>query len=345
MQLRIVHQTHYEYTPAVVLAQHLAYLQPMPGNGQRVLQHSLSISPEPAHRSVEHDSFGNQRCFFSLQAAHHALTLAADSLVETAEPRKLPKSVPWETVRDLLQYRVGASYEASSAYTFASPYVPRDAALADYGRSVLEPGMDWLEGARALMTHIHTDMTYEGGSTAVNTPVLTALAQRKGVCQDFAHLMIGCLRSLGLPARYVSGYLLTHPPEGQPRLIGADASHAWVQVACVCLAADQGGGPSASGEHHDDDSTREPACCDQHEIQWMDFDPTNNRCGWGRPGEEYVTLAVGRDFGDVSPLRGVIHGGGSHQLTVKVTVAPPEELRGTPLEQSQPQPSNEQPAG
>jgi transglutaminase-like putative cysteine protease len=187
--------------------------------------------------------------------------------------------------------------------------------LADFARPVFEPGEPLLACAQALMARIHTEMTYQGGSTGVNTPTLSALAQRKGVCQDFAHIMIGCLRSLGLPARYVSGYMLTHPPEGQPRLIGADASHAWVQVYC----------PATPGE------SEEPP-----NGLWVDFDPTNNRCGWGRPGEDYVTLALGRDFGDVSPLRGVIQGGGSHQLTVAVTVAPPDELAHANLSGAQP---------
>jgi transglutaminase-like putative cysteine protease len=193
--------------------------------------------------------------------------------------------------------------------------VPRSPILADFARPVFEPGEPLLDCAQALMTRIHTEMTYEGGSTGVNTPTLSALAQRKGVCQDFAHIMIGCLRSLGLPARYVSGYVLTRPPEGTPRLVGADASHAWAQVYCPNNTPDQPG----SGDGF-----------------WVDFDPTNNRCGWGRPGEDYVTLAVGRDFGDVSPLRGVIQGGGSHQLTVAVTVAPPEELADADLRAKEP---------
>jgi transglutaminase-like putative cysteine protease len=159
------------------------------------------------------------------------------------------------------------------------------------------------------MERIHTDLIYETASTEVNTPALQALEQGKGVCQDFAHIMLGCLRSLGLPARYVSGYLLTQPPPGKPRLIGADASHAWVALYVplpVGFIAPDGAPTSGPGA-------------------WFDFDPTNNRCGWGSPGEDYVTLAVGRDFSDVSPMRGVIQGGAGHELDVAVTVAPPEE--------------------
>ena len=314
MRLRIVHHTHYRYAPAVVMAQHLAHLRPLTLPDQVVTAHQVTIEPEPANVSQSEDAFGNQRCFFSLQSPHQALSVLSDCEVETGAPRDLPESPPWEDVRNHLTYRAGAPYDPASEFTFASPFVPRSPLLADFARPVFESGEPLLGCAGALMARIHTEMTYEGGSTGVNTPTLDALAQRKGVCQDFAHIMIGCLRSLGLPARYVSGYLLTHPPEGQPRMIGADASHAWVQVYCPNSeeSADQPGGV------------------------WVDFDPTNNRSGWGRPGEDYVTLAVGRDFGDVSPLRGVIQGGGSHQLTVAVTVAPPEELAGADLPAAEP---------
>jgi transglutaminase-like putative cysteine protease len=152
------------------------------------------------------------------------------------------------------------------------------------------------DAARDLMARIHEDFTYEPQATDVNTPALEALALRKGVCQDLAHVMLGCLRSLGVPARYVSGYLLTEPPPGKPRLLGSDASHAWVSVY---LPAEDGGPGGA----------------------WTDLDPTNNRA----PGEDYVTLAVGRDYYDVSPVRGVIHGGANHTLHVAVTVTPVAE--------------------
>jgi transglutaminase-like putative cysteine protease len=155
-----------------------------------------------------------------------------------------------------------------------------------------------LAAARDLMARIHADFTYESQSTEVNTPALEALAQRKGVCQDFAHIMIACLRAMGLAARYVSGYLLTQPPPGQPRLVGSDASHAWVAVYLPDL-------PGADAGHG-----------------WYDLDPTNNRDGWETPGEDYVTLATGRDFSDISPIRGVIHGGSQHTLAVAVTVEP-----------------------
>jgi transglutaminase-like putative cysteine protease len=300
MQLRILHQTHYDYNPPVVMAQHLAHLTPLTLPGQEVLSHHIHISPEAYTAPASTDVFGNLRCFFMLQAPHGALCVTADSLVSTEPAGELPPSPSWEEVKEQFTYCAGANYDPASEFTFASPFVVRCSGFADFALPVFGPDEPLLDCVQALMTRIHTEMKYEGGSTAINTPALDALAQRKGVCQDFAHIMIGCLRSLGLPARYVSGYLLTQPPEGKPRLIGADASHAWVQVY-------------APG------------------VGWVDFDPTNNHSGVNRPGEDYVTLALGRDFGDVSPLRGVIQGGGNPELKVSVTVAPPEELLGVEL--------------
>ena len=294
MLLRILHHTQYRYAAPVLLAQHLAHLRPLNQPGQRVVLHHLLLQPNPAQRSASHDTFGNPREFFALQTPHDVLDVTADSLVATSPALAWPTASPaWESVRDSFVYRIGAVFDAASEFTFASPYVPHADAFANFARSAFAPGWPLLQACYALMDKIHTQLRYDSSSTEVNTPALQALQQRKGVCQDFAHIMLGCLRSLGLPARYVSGYLLTQPPPGQPRLVGADASHAWVAVYCA--------------------------------GQWYDFDPTNNRCGVGSPGEDYVTLATGRDFGDVSPLRGVTQGGGAHTLHVGVTVAPPED--------------------
>ncbi len=294
MRLHVRHHTQYLYQSPVVLAQHLAHLRPRDLPGQRVEKHALRIQPEPVLREEGQDAFGNWRTFFSLQSPHGALDVTADSVITTQAPAPLPDSEPWTQVREALLYHAHATYQPAAELLFPSPYIPRDEQLADYARSAFPPKRPFLHACHELMTRIHDDFTYETASTDIHTPVLDALAQRKGVCQDFAHIMIGCLRSLGLPARYVSGYLLTQPPPGQPRLVGADASHAWVSV------------PYAGS--------------------WYDFDPTNDRSGTHRPGEDYVTLALGRDFGDVSPLRGVIHGGGGHALNVAVTVAPEDEF-------------------
>ena len=311
MELRVRHRTTYRYQSPVDMAQHMLHLSPRNTDHQLVLAHRLHIEPGPAAMHQSGDAFGNLRTFFAQQAPHEVLSVLADSTVQTRAPQPLPEGLPWksmswERVREHFRYRVNAPYEAAAEFVFASPLVPRDDAFRDWARPAFDTGRPILQAVRALMERIHHELVYETDSTEVSTPPLEALAQGKGVCQDFAHIMIGCLRSLGLPARYGSGYLLTRPPPGQPRLIGADASHAWAAVY-VPGSNDQPG-------------------------QWFDFDPTNNRCGRGSPGEDYVTLAIGRDFGDVSPMRGVIQGGAQHTLEVAVTVAPPGELEGLDLD-------------
>lgn len=296
MLLRINHETHYSYSPAVETSQHLAHLKPLTNSLQTLLAHQLSVHPQPDWLSESLDEFGNLRTFFALETAHATLTVHASSLVRTlATPDAMaqaPDSPAWEAVRELLRYRAARPWQAAAQYSFASENVPRHGDLAAYALPSFTPGRPLAQAAQDLMLRIHSDFTYASLSTDVHTPVLQALAQRRGVCQDFAHIMIGCLRSLGLAARYVSGYLLTEPAPGQMRLQGADASHAWV---AVWLPGD--GGQTA---------------------QWYELDPTNARC----PGEDYVTLAYGRDFFDVSPMRGVLYGGAKHQLSVAVTVAP-----------------------
>lgn len=293
MLLQVTHETRYDYQPAVETAQHVAYLEPRAHGSQNVLSHSLLINPQPAQQRSAADVFGNHRCFFSLQVPHGILQVRACSLVSTREAEKPVSSLPWENLRDRLRYQAGTVYEPAAEFVFASAFVPRQLEFAGYARPSFMAGADVLSVARDLMERIHTDFTYETNSTQINTPALQALEQRKGVCQDFAHIMLACWRSMGLPARYVSGYLLTRPAPGEVKLIGSDASHAWVSIYVPDLP---------EGE------------------RWVDFDPTNNRWGWHAPGVDYVTVATGRDFGDVSPLRGVIHGGSRHTLTVGVTV-------------------------
>lgn len=294
MLLRVTHDTVYDYTPAVKDAQHVAHLQPRDDATQRLLHHTLHIAPEPAQCVTAPDVFGNTRAFFSLPFMHESLQVRAESLVATAPPLPAAPGMPWERVRARMRYSRGAAYDSATEFSFPSPYAPRHAQFVAYARPSFEPERPVVEAAQDLMARIHADFTYASAATDVGTPALQALAMRKGVCQDFAHIMIACLRGLGLPARYVSGYLLTQVPEGQQRLVGSDASHAWVSV----WSPDPDGGAD--------------------EGQWCDLDPTNNRA----PGEDYVTLAVGRDYSDVSPVRGVIHGGERHILHVGVTVEP-----------------------
>ena len=293
MLLQLTHETHYKYTPAVENADHVLHLSPPTHAAQTVLEHRLDISPTPSNLRETQDVYGNRCTFFSLQGSHSELVVIAHSTVRTHTPLiASPCQLAWERVREMFRYRASAPYNQAWEFLFASPYVPRDVAFAEFASPSFLPGMPLVDAAAHLMARIHQAMIYDDESTDVNTPALTALQQGKGVCQDFAHIMVACCRAMGLPARYVSGYMLTQPPPDQPRLIGCDASHAWASV--YCPGDDHGSG------------------------QWFDFDPTNNRA----PSEDYVTLAIGRDFLDVSPLRGVIHGGAQHTLDVAVTVAP-----------------------
>lgn len=310
MLLQITHNTHYHYQPAVETAQHVAYMQPCNHAGQMLLEHQLTVNPQPALMRNTADVYGNDRCFFALQTPHEVLSVVAHSLVSTQLSPEVRSTVTWEKVREQFRYQVGGKYDPAAEFVFASPYVPRQAEFGTYARASFAAGGSLLEAAVNLMGRIHTEFTYESQSTQINTPALEALEQRKGVCQDFSHIMIACLRTLGLPARYVSGYLLTAPAPGEVKLVGSDASHAWVSVYLPDLPQGQ---------------------------RWVDFDPTNNRWGWYAPGPDYVTVATGRDFGDVSPLRGVIHGGASHVLTVGVTVSQVGQNGGFRASQSQSQ--------
>ncbi|WP_295854050.1 transglutaminase family protein [uncultured Xylophilus sp.] len=295
MRLHILHETRYDYAPAVDRARHIVHLKPRNTVSQTLLQHRLSVSPEVSSLTDRIDVYGNTRTSFALQTPHDGLCVVADSIVETAPPPAMQPgaSMAWEAVRDRFRYRAGGVWDPAAEFVFPSEYAPRHDDFAEYARPVFSPGVPVLDAAEALMRRIHADFIYESDSTGVNTPAVEALAQRRGVCQDFAHIMVACCRALGVPARYVSGYLLTQPPPGQPRLVGSDASHAWVSVYAPALDGSAGGA-------------------------WHDFDPTNDR----QPGEDYVTIAYGRDFGDVSPMRGLLHGGGDHTLEVAVTVEP-----------------------
>ena len=303
MLLHVVHETRYQYAPAVENANHVVHLKPASHAGQTLLRHSLHISPTPAQQREVTDVYGNSSTFFSFQTSHDVLTVTADSIVSTTATSPVPDTdtaaaamaLPWEQVREQFRYRAGAAYNGAWEFLFASPYVPRGDAFAQFARPSFTPGRPLPLAAHDLMERIHSAMVYDSDSTEVHTLPLEALQQGKGVCQDFAHIMVACCRAMGLPARYVSGYMLTQPPPGQARLIGCDASHAWASVYCPDTDNEQGG-------------------------HWLDFDPTNKRA----PGEDYVTLATGRDFLDISPLRGVIRGGSQHILDVAVTVTPIE---------------------
>jgi len=297
MRLSVQHETVYDYRPAALTAQHTAHLQPRETALQRVLGFDLQISPAPEGLRHGQDAFGNPQAWWTLLQPHTQLQVVARSEVQTAAPLALQGSQPWEEVREHFRYRSGQPGDAQTRFVFGSHHAPLHEQFAAFARSCFAPGRTLQDAAIDLMHTLHRDFTYASQSTDVHTPALQALQARRGVCQDFAHILIACLRSLGLAARYVSGYLLTHPPEGQPRLVGSDASHAWASVYLPELAGSACGG-------------------------WLDLDPTNDRWGFGAPGEDYVVVAWGRDFADVSPLRGVLQGGQSHTLKVGVSVAP-----------------------
>lgn len=300
----VLHDTRYRYDSAVLLSQQIAHLRPRELDGQHTLSHRLEIVPAPAQRSERTDFFGNPVTAFALHAPHAQLAVHARSRIRV-EPQSWPDpgaSPPWEAARDHL--RDGLSGHAplqadardAGQYRFASPFVllgDEAKAYADYALQCFTPGRRLIEALLALSARIHADFRFDPAATSVATPVAEVFAARRGVCQDFSHLMIACLRALGLAARYVSGYLLTEPPPGQARLIGADASHAWVAVWCPGLG-------------------------------WIDVDPTNDM----QPSAGHITLAWGRDYGDVCPLRGVILGGGGHVVQVAVTVMPVDDMPG-----------------
>jgi transglutaminase-like putative cysteine protease len=294
MKYRLVHRTKYSYAGAVTVSHHLARLAPRTLPGQRCPWHELEIRPEPVGRGVHVDSFGNVTSYFEIEGSHETLEVVACSLVEVfATQHPLPRSTqPWEMIRDACQLEKLTSGSEAGAFRFSSPMVPLGREFADFAAPEFPAGRPILEAVLGLTERIFRECKFDPRATDVSTPVSEVLKKRAGVCQDFAHLMLACLRSLGIPCRYVSGYLETAPPPGMRRLTGADASHAWVSVFCG-----EGAG-------------------------WIDTDPTNNLL----PSERHITIAWGRDFSDVSPLRGVTLGAGGQRLAVAVDVIPVDEL-------------------
>lgn len=303
LELEVVHQTRYDYAAPVSLAHHLAHLQPLHDAHQSLQSFELQIDPPPAHISQSLDADGNVQHHFSLSQAHRKLQVTARSRLAIS-PRfadlRADLTQPWDVVAQNLRYVAGAVYEGAVQWTLPSPFVPRLSDLRDFAADAFEPGRPVAEVAVDLMQRLHGSMVYESKSTEVDTPLQRVLQTRRGVCQDFAHLMIGVLRMWGVPARYVSGYLLTRAPQDGSTMLGADASHAWVQVWCPTGLE---GSPLSAGA-----SSVHPDC-------WLDLDPTNNLI----PSNGHVRVAVGRDFCDVTPLRGVIQGGGEHKLHVAVS--------------------------
>lgn len=288
---RITHRSVYSYSEPVTLCHNVLRLTPRSHSNQYALQSEVLIEPIPAVLNSYLDYFGNPSTFFTVQERHKQLNVTVISEAQVRPPVvPIPdRSPPWDSVPELLATsRVPGDLDAYQ-YVFDSPYLQASRKLAQLAAPSFPPGRPLLSGVLDLTRRIFTEFKYDPQATTVTTPINEVMETRRGVCQDFAHLQIGCLRSLGLAARYVSGYLLTVPPPGQPRLVGADASHAWVSVYC----------PGAG---------------------WIDFDPTNNQI----PSTKHITVAWGRDYDDVSPIKGVLLGGGEQSIRVGVDVVPIE---------------------
>lgn len=289
MIYQVTHRTTFTYTQPVAISHHVLRLALRTHPRQYSLRSSLTIDPTPSVRSDGKDYFGNPLTHLTIQTPHSALVVETQTTVDVhkPEPLHLDQSLPWDQVTKQLQGATDSEILDAQQFLYDSPYVTIGDDTYDFVQECFPPGRPLLAGVMDLTSRIFRDFTYEGGVTDVSTPVKDVLTTKKGVCQDFAHLEIAALRSLGLPARYISGYLLTHPPEGQEKLVGADASHAWLSAWCPGLG-------------------------------WIDFDPTNNCI----PSDEHITLAWGRDYGDVSPINGFMIGGGHHTPTVSVDVSP-----------------------
>jgi transglutaminase-like putative cysteine protease len=284
MRYRIVHRTTYEYEEPVTLCHNEAHLTPRSTPGQRVVRHELRVEPGPAVLTRRTDFFGNPVAYFAVQAPHPKLVVTARSEVDRTVPPRAPSDIRWEEAAAGTAVSTSPEGLEARQCLLPSPMAASTAAIDAWAARSFPAGRLLVEAVQDLVGRIHTDFAYEAGVTTIATPLAEVFARRRGVCQDFAHLTIACLRSVGLAARYVSGYIETLPPPGKPRLVGADASHAWIEVL-------------------------------DPEAGWLDFDPTNDRA----VGDRHVTTAWGRDYADVTPIKGIIFGGGSKN-TATVTV-------------------------
>lgn len=293
MLYRVKHTTIYHYSDTVSVCHNQVHLTPRAHPRQFCSEHRLLVRPRPTGIVRRNDYFGNVVSSFSVQGGHQRMTFTAKSLVDV-QPATHPDpsgTQPWEVVRDGLAGDLSSEGLYAYQFVFPSPAVRGTPELSEYSAPSFPAGRPILAGVVDLVRRIFTEFKFDPTATTVSTPPTEVLKSRRGVCQDFAHLAIGCLRSQGLAARYVSGYLLTVPPPGKPRLVGADASHAWLSVYVP------GHG-------------------------WIDADPTNNVL----PSDQHITLAWGRDYGDVCPIKGVFHGGGAENVAVSVDVCPVGEL-------------------
>lgn len=292
MIYRVTHNTGYKYSSPASLSQNELFLFPRDTPSQQVLDRQLVIVPKPQYLHTRTDYFGNTAHVFMVQHPHNELAISVSSLVRTSRPLSpVPETtLPWEKVVERLASHPTISDLDAQQFVFASPLVTIFSEALNYAAPSFMPGTPVLAGAADLVRRIFTEFSYDKSASNVETTVHHVLRNRRGVCQDFALVALSCLRSLGLAARYVSGYLETLPPPGKVKLVGSDASHAWISVYVP-------------------------------DFGWVDLDPTNNLIA----NETYITVAWGRDYGDVSPVKGVVMGGGIHELSVMVDVSAQKE--------------------
>jgi len=289
MKYHVTHVTEYGYGEVVPLSHNVLHLAPRDTWRQQCVWSKIDVLPEPAVVRQRTDFFGNHVAWLAIQEPHATLRVTSASEVDV-EPLHLPDHFtgdPWEDAVATLRARPDTFTTEALQFTFDSPYITRHEHLADYARTSFNPARPLLECVTDLTNRIYKEFTFDSSVTCVGTPVLDVLQHKHGVCQDFAHLQIGCLRSLGLAARYVSGYIVTNPQPGRDRLVGADASHAWLSVFFPGYG-------------------------------WIDFDPTNGLL----PSDQHITVAWARDYDDLAPVKGVIIGGKRHSLRVGVDVIP-----------------------
>jgi len=284
---RIIHKTIYTYEDLVSHCLNLAHMYPLNNAHQECYRTFIDVKPRPSVSSFRKDYFGNNLFFFAIEDSHKELEITVESSVKTNVPiySLFSRSCPWEDVWERLESSKSRADIEAIEYTLPSSYVSYNSNFADYAMQSFLPGKSVLESVYDFTLRIFKEFKFDPKATTIVTPLEQVFAQKKGVCQDFTHFAISALRSIKIPARYVSGYIETHPPAGQEKLKGSDATHAWVSVYCP----DQG---------------------------WVDFDPTNGKF----ITDEYIMTSVGRDYSDISPLKGILYGGGKHKLKVEVDV-------------------------
>lgn len=288
MRYQVTHTTYYQYRDTVALSYNEVRMQPRACPNQILLNSHLEISPQPCDSQSRVDFFGNQVTWFSIREPHKHFKVAVSSEVEifTQTPQtSFQHTMSWEAVKATIWNDNAEPVLNARQYALDSPFIAATSELARYAQPSFKPGLALTAVVHNLMQRIHHDFIFDPEFTTLSTPLASVLEHRRGVCQDFAHLAIGCIRSMGLAARYVSGYIETLPPPGQAKLVGADASHAWFSVYLP-------------------------------ELGWLDFDPTNNQL----PNGKHIVVAWGRDYSDVAPLKGVVFGGQNHDLRVEVEV-------------------------